>query len=176
MPKQAQDMQVTKRNYSEFEVINDRLVYLETGEIVDDVFVILDYYNITTELEKDDSGGFYHNNWNKRHKFTKFYQVDSRLLNQEISIQAKGLLFVLMSYLAKSTNEVIINGNRPTNSDLAKLTGVSRATIKRVLSELEECNAIKRLEETKKRAILVNPHICFNGKNISKFTINQFKK
>jgi hypothetical protein len=180
MPKQAenkQEFRVNKKTYNDFVVSHGKLVYKPTGEIVSDIAIILDHYNMTVKMDKEDTlpTEYFYNNWNRSNKFTKLYQIEPRILNSELSLQARGLLFVFMTHLVKSTNEVVINGHRPSNRDLVKATGVSNSTLMRLFIELEELNIIKRIGGTTNRAILVNPYLCFNGKNLAKSTLDEFK-
>lgn len=179
-PEQTQtstkDFNISKNNYKKFVIKGDKLIFIETGEIIDNIHTILDYYHMTVKLEKEHSvpKEYYYNNWLKGKKFTKLYQIDGRNYHEELSLQAKGLLFIFMTHLLKSTNEVFINGHRPTNKELMKLTGVSMNTLTKLFEELDKANLVKRKGNTTKRIILVNPYLCLNGQNIIKSTVKEF--
>jgi hypothetical protein len=131
---------------------------------------------LTIKLAKENSvpKDYYYNNWLKGKKFTKLYQIEGREYHKELSLGAKGLLYVLMSHLVKSTNEVFVNGHRPTNDDLTKLTGASINTLNKLFDELEKVNLVKRKGSTSKRVILVNPYLSLNGQNVIKSTVKEF--
>lgn len=168
---------ITKKNISDFTINGDKLIYIPTGEIIDNCFMVHDYMNIMQDLdkEKDISRDFFCNNWNSKKKFTKVYQIDVKDYCKDLSAQALGLFFILMSNLRKSSNEVIIDGVRPTNQQLAELLNVKERSVRNYLGELEEKHIIKRLGSTSNRMILVNPYICFNGKNAMKSTVEHFE-
>jgi len=179
MPKEKtkREIKVTKKNVHKFQIIEDRLVYLPTGEILDNVFTIYDYVNVCNEIEIADEvpQEFFYNAWLKNNKFTKLYQVVVREQNKKLSLNANGMLLIFMSNLNKSTNEVVINGKRPTNNMLMKISGVGIKLLNKILTELEEGGLIKRMGNTNNRIIIVNPEICFNGKNVVKRTVDAFK-
>lgn len=181
MPKEKtkrenKEIKVTKKNIDKFIVNGEKLIYIPTGEVIDNFFTTYDYIHLMqeSENEKEIPKEFFYNEWLKSKKFTKFYQVEVRNYHNKMSLQAQGLLFILMTHLRKSSNEVVISNKRPTNKVLLDYTGVGIKLLNKLLSELEELNLIKRIGNTNKRAILVNPYLCFNGKNAVKSTVKLF--
>ena len=180
-PKQSKkekqkEIKVTKKNLNKFIINVDKLVYIPTGEIIDNVFTIYDFLNICQESEESKKipKEYYYNSWLSGKKFTKLYQVEIRDYHDKLSLNAKGFLFIFMTHLKQATNEVMIKSKRPTNADLLKATGVGIKLLNKLFNELEELNMIKRIGNTSKRIILVNPYLCFNGKNVIKRTVKEF--
>lgn len=170
------ETKVNQKNVNDFIINGDKLVYIPTGEVIDNCFIIHDYMNVMQELSKEETipRDFFCNNWNSKKKFTKIYQVDVRDYCNGLSASALGLFFILISNVKKSTNEVIIDGVRPNNKQLAEMLNVSDRTIDRLFVELEKSRIVKRVGNTKSRMILVNPNLCFNGKNAIKSTVALF--
>ena len=174
--KTQKELKVTKKNIDKFIINGEKLVYIPTGEVIDNIFTIYDFFNICQDCEKSEKipKDFYYNNWQNKKKFTKLYQVEIREINDKLSLQAKGLLFVFMINLKQSTNEVMINGKRPTNEILLKQTDIGIKLLNKLFSELEDAKLIKRVGNTNKRMILLNPYLCFNGSNLIKKTLIAF--
>lgn len=153
---------ITPDNIQDYELINDNIVNVETGEIVTNIYDVkffLDQEEAKTKIKR-----VFKNSWKKTDSFTKVYQTP--ILN--ISIEAFGLFYFFVSYTRTSTNEVIISGDDgPTNDFLIEKFNLSKRKLIYILNELEENNLIYKETKKKKRHIYVNPIYAFNGKNLS---------
>lgn len=176
----AKDKQkITKRNIDKYTVIEDKLVYIKTGEVVDNMYAILDYINIMQEIEKEESidKEYFYNNWIPKNKFTKFYHGYIKINQKKLSLNSKGLLFLFMCNVKLHTNEVLIDGIRPSNKVIMEHSGIKdERTLVKSFEELESYNLIKRIGNTKSRLILLNPYLCLNGKKILRSTVKEFYK
>ena len=175
--KQTSAIKVTPKTYPDFQISEEgKLIHTVTGEIIDLVDIIIAYRDLSEKLHKKLSRDFYFNKWQGGNKFSKIYQVKTKHMIKGLSLQAKGLLFVMTLNLKQTVNEVVIEGKRPTNKMLSDSCGVSERVIKSLLSELDKANIIKLKGNTSSRIILLNPYVCFNGSNLLKATLQVFYK
>lgn len=96
--------------------------------------------------------------------------------NNNISNGAITLVVYLQMYLENYTNRIIMEkGRNIRNSDIVKITGISRQHIYTLLKELEKNNIIKIIGEKQNKKMYLNPNIVIAGTEIQKKTYNMFK-
>ena len=116
-------------------------------------------------------------NWNQKGRptmFSKNYEVYQKMMMENMSLLEIGLMNILSINIEYITNEVLLNGNPPTNDDLLKITGVGTGTLKGLLKSLEDKNLICRTGRGSGRRIYVSPYWAIKGKNISSEVVDMF--
>lgn len=126
---------------------------------------IMTTFDIKTELE------LYQQKWKNDSWFIKVYRTERRefLKRTKLTVNASALLFQMEGYLEFKTNRVASKtGKRFTNKDLQAMVGISPATLKNALNELEEKLIIKRVGDSQSREIYINPYLMCAGNKMSK--------
>jgi hypothetical protein len=168
---------VTTKNFNDFVLSNDSLVYTPTGEIISNYSFMIEYHKLSKKLHRS-SDAFYVNTWNKFMKFTKLYTLKMSQKLPEMSVSAKALFLTLITYVESNTDVVVINESYfPSNKELSDISRVSINKINKTLEELEMLELIKldKQQSSKNKIMVVNPNYAFNGKNILKRTLSFFK-
>ena len=127
--------------------------------------IIRDKLGLKTELE------LYQMKWKSDSWFIKIYRTERREFFKKVklSVNATSLLFHMEGYLEFKTNRVATKeGKRFSNKDLQEMVGLSPTTLKNALNELEEKLIIKRVGESQKRQIYINPYLMCAGNKMSK--------
>lgn len=170
--------QINTRNFNDFTLNNDYLVYVPTGEIVLSYSFMVEYHKLSKKLHRQQDE-FYLNTWNKYSKFTKLYTDSINKNIPNMSVYAKALFLTLIANIEMSTGVVSINNSYyPTNKELSELSKVSINKVKSTLEELVELNLIYMETEpfsTANRIIVVSPYKAFNGKNLLKKSKSPFE-
>lgn len=126
-------------------------------------------------FQKKDTHRF---NWNNTRGnptfFYKGYKMFQKEVSENMSLNEIGLLTVLTMNLETETNRVVIGGKLPSNKKLCDITGVSNKTLKNILASLRSKKLIATKGRGLGREIYVNPYWAFDGKDISKKTLDLF--
>ena len=169
--------QINTKNFNDFILNNDFLVYVPTGEVILSYSFMVDYHKLSKKLHRS-SDAFYVNTWNKFVKFTKLYTLKMSEKLPMMSVSAKALFLTLITYVESNTDVVVINESYlPTNKELSDISKVSINKINGTLDELKELGLIEIEKQllSKNKIIIVSPHYAFNGKNLLKRTLSLFK-
>lgn len=160
---------ITQDNIQDYELINDNIVNVETGEVVTNIYDVK--FFLEQEEAKTKTKKTFRNAWKKKDHFVKVYQTPTT----NVSIEALGLFYFLVCYAKPINNEVIVSGeDGPTNEWLMEHFEIGKRKLIYILSELEDNNLIVKEIEKKKRRIYINPNFAFNGRNLSVTTYIKF--
>lgn len=179
MPKQTKTSnKITKKNFHEYIIVNDNLICKDSGEIIHNINMILEYTSLSSQFNKDIKSSIvrlYKNKWLTKSKFTKLYHSELDQLI-DLSYISKTILVTFMCMLTKSNNEILYHNNTPSNKDISLLTGLCENSILKGMKELENENIIYKTSKYKDRKIFVNPNYSFNGTNLLGEVYKMFNK
>lgn len=167
---------------------------LETGEVLDKddkrLNLLLDNQRQLDSINKAKKKGIrklqgveditetHFVNWKNKSNFIKIYRTEMREYKKKVRLSANAglILFYIQEYIQFGTNKIIKeDGGNFSNSDISELTGISLSSITRALKELEDKILIKRIGNSHKREIYINPYLMCSGNIIEKSTIEMFK-
>ena len=166
----------TVSNYTDFVLKDNRLIYVPTGEIIDNFDVLISFHKITERLHREnDVRDFYMNNWMGNTQFVKVYQINLRDFINKLTVYEKALLFSIIPYVGKTTTEILVEGKPPTNKVLSEISGIKNlVTLKSTLKSLVDNGYIYFNGSTSSRTMFINPTLIFNGRNLFKPTYDKF--
>lgn len=173
---------------------NGKYVDVNTGEVFSYDFVISllqsEKKTVTdlvdselTEIRKENGvltkKDTHHMNWNNESGnpklFTKSYKVLQRELIRIMNVNEMALVFIFSSHLETETNRIIYDGGKDiTNEYLAKMMKKSTRSVINTINSLEQKDIIAKVSSGRGRKLYLNPHIAFDGKHISKETLEIF--
>lgn len=163
------------------ETIKVDLVDSDTGECYGDTEIEpggrLDINSVTAEQEL--CGKLPTKNFNKDEPFTKMYCNAFALLVDRLTYSEISFFMGMCKYIGYGDCIVRTSAdNRGTKVDgrkkLAKLLGVTEASCYKHIAALEDKEVLKIRKDGSHRYFVINPFICFRGRNLDVDTFLEF--
>ena len=85
------------------------------------------------------------------------------LLNDELSLNEKAFLISIAPYVGYDNVLKLSNNKKIGAKDLVSISGLSRASVFRVLNSLDKKCIIKKIKEAKNTIYVVNPWVFHRG-------------